>query len=130
MKLRTEGGAKERPSQTPQSAHHPHKSHDEHRQCNPRRGIHFAVLLGPDNSHTTPVEIPLFDPKLFVVAVYGWWSPTKTMTANNLKHSKPDLPPKTWTSTPQLFVFGKLDCTVLWALVMCLSFACLQDVMP
>ena len=43
---------------TPQSAHHPHKSHDEHRQCNPGGGIHFAVLLGSDNSYTTPLEIP------------------------------------------------------------------------
>ena len=62
-------------SRTPQSAHHPHKSHDEHRQCNPGGGIHFAVLLGSDNSYTTPSEIPFFDPKSFVVAVYGWWSP-------------------------------------------------------
>ena len=45
---------------TPQSAHHPHKSHDEHRQCNPGGGIHFAVLLGSDNSYTTPFEIPFF----------------------------------------------------------------------
>ena len=45
---------------TPQSAHHPlgHKSHDEHGQCNPGGGIHFAVLLGSDNSYTTPFEIP------------------------------------------------------------------------
>ena len=34
---------------TPQSVHHPHKNHDEHRQCNPGAGIHFAVLLGSDN---------------------------------------------------------------------------------
>ena len=45
-------------SRTPQSAHHPHKSHDEHRQCNPAGGVHFAVLLGSDNSYTTPFEIP------------------------------------------------------------------------
>ena len=45
-------------ARTPQSAHHPHKSHDEHRQRNPGGGIHFAVLLGSDNSYTTPFEIP------------------------------------------------------------------------
>ena len=44
---------------TPQSAHHTHKNHDEHRQCNSGGGIHFAVLLGSDNSYTTPFEIPL-----------------------------------------------------------------------
>ena len=62
---------------TPQSAHHPHKSHDEHRQCNPGGGIHLAVFLGSDNLCTTPFEFrnPFFDPKSFVVAVYGWWSP-------------------------------------------------------
>ena len=59
----------------PQSAHHPHKSNDEHRQCNPGGGIHFAVLLGSDNSYTTPLRNPCFDLKSFVVAVYGWWSP-------------------------------------------------------
>ena len=42
---------------TPQSAHRPHKSTDEHRQCNPGDGIHFVVLLGSDNSYTTPFEI-------------------------------------------------------------------------
>ena len=63
---------------TPQSAHHPHKNHDEHRQCSPGGGIHFVVLLGSDNSYTTPVE--------FVSAevfrgggIYGWWSPWKVL---------------------------------------------------
>ena len=51
----------------PQSAHHPHKSHDEHRQCNPGGGIHFAVLLGSDNSYTTPFEIP------FLIRSLSWW---------------------------------------------------------
>ena len=56
-----------RGSRTPQSAHHPHKSHDEHRQCNPGGGIHFAVLLGSDNSYTTPFEIP------FLIRSPLWW---------------------------------------------------------
>ena len=51
----------------PQSAHHPHKSYDEHRPCNPGRGIHFAVLLGSDNSYTTPFEIP------FLIRTPLWW---------------------------------------------------------
>ena len=54
-------------SRTPQSAHHPHKNHDEHRQCNPGGGIHFAVLLGSDNSYTTPFEIP------FLIRSPLWW---------------------------------------------------------
>ena len=48
-------------SRTPQSAHHPHKSHDEHRQCNPGGSVHFALLLGFDNLYTTPSKIPLLD---------------------------------------------------------------------
>ena len=52
---------------TPQSAHHPHKSHDEHCQCNPGGGIHFAVLVGSDNSYTTPFEIP------FLIRSPLWW---------------------------------------------------------
>ena len=52
---------------TPQSAHHPHQNHDEHRQCNPGGGIHFAVLLGSDNSYTTPFEIP------FLIRSPLWW---------------------------------------------------------
>ena len=50
-----------------QSAHHPHKSHDEHRQCNPGCGIHCAVLLDSDNSYTTPFEIP------FLIRSPLWW---------------------------------------------------------
>ena len=45
----------------------PHESHDEHRQCNPGGGIHVAVLLGSDNSYTTPFEIPFFIRSLL------WW---------------------------------------------------------
>ena len=52
---------------TPQSAHHPHKNHDEHRQCNPGGGIHFAVLLGSENLYTTPFEIP------FLIRSPLWW---------------------------------------------------------
>ena len=40
-------------------AHHPHKSHDEYRQCNPGGGEKFALLLGFDNSYTTPSKISL-----------------------------------------------------------------------
>ena len=65
-----------RSGRTPQSAHHPHKSHDEHRQCNPGGGVYFALLLGFDNSYTTPSKKPLLDRKPFVVVVYGWWSRT------------------------------------------------------
>ena len=53
---------------TPQSTHHPHKSHEEHRQCNPGGGIHFAVLLGSDNSYTTPLK-SLF----FLIRSPLWW---------------------------------------------------------
>ena len=60
-------------NRAPPSAHHPHKSHNEHRQCNPGGGVHFAVLLGSDNSYTTPSKIPLWDRISFVVVVYGWW---------------------------------------------------------
>ena len=52
---------------SPESVHHPHKNHDEHRQCNPGGGIHFAVLLGSDNSCTTPFEIP------FLIRSPLWW---------------------------------------------------------
>ena len=45
----------------------PPQSHDEHRQCNPGGGIHFAVLLGSDNSCTTPFEIP------FLIRSPSWW---------------------------------------------------------
>ena len=45
----------------------PHKNHDEHRQCNPARGVHFAVLLGSDNSYTTPFEVP------FLIQTALWW---------------------------------------------------------
>ena len=38
----------------------PHKNHDEHRQCNPGGGGHFAVILGSDNSYTTPLRNPFF----------------------------------------------------------------------
>ena len=52
---------------TPQSAHHDHQSHDEHRQRNPAGGVHFAFLLGSDNSYTTPFEIP------FLIRCSSWW---------------------------------------------------------
>ena len=32
---------------------HPHKSHDEHRQCNPGGAVQFAGLPGSDNSYVT-----------------------------------------------------------------------------
>ena len=54
-------------NRTPQSAHHPHKSDDEHHQCNPGGGIRFVVLLGSDNSYTTPFEIP------FLIRSSSWW---------------------------------------------------------
>ena len=73
--VRTRFGLSLPRARTPQSAHHPHKNNEEHRQCNPGGGIYVAVLLGYDNSYTTPFEIPLFGPKSFVVAVYGGWSP-------------------------------------------------------
>ena len=47
--------------------HRPHKSHDEHCQCNPGRGVHVAVLLGSDNLYTTPFEIP------FLIRSSSWW---------------------------------------------------------
>ena len=36
------------------SAHHPHKNHIEHRDCNPGGGVCFAVLLGSGTSYATP----------------------------------------------------------------------------
>ena len=39
---------------SPQSVHHPHKNHAEYGHCNPGGGVHFAALLGSDNSYTTP----------------------------------------------------------------------------
>ena len=50
-------------SRTPQSAHHPPKNHDEHRKCNPRDAVYFALLLGSDNPYTTPLN-PSFSEKL------------------------------------------------------------------
>ena len=43
------------------------KCHDEYRQCNPGSGIHMGVLLGYDNSYTTPLEIP------FLIRSPSWW---------------------------------------------------------
>ena len=64
--------------QAPQSAHHPHKNHVEHCLCNAGGGVHFALLLGSDNSYTTPSKYPLLDWKSCVaVVVYGWWSPSQ-----------------------------------------------------
>ena len=65
---------------TPQSAHRPHKSHKTHRQCNPGGSVHVAVLLGSDNSYTTPSKTLLLDRISFVVVVYGWRSPTLLLT--------------------------------------------------
>ena len=45
-------------------------------------GVYFAVLLGIDNSYTTPSKIPLLDWMSFVVVVYGWWSPNRKMLGN------------------------------------------------
>ena len=61
---------------TPQSAHHPHKL-----MMNIASAILGVVymllfLLGSDNSYTTLRNL-FFNPKSFVVAVYGWWSPIK-----------------------------------------------------
>ena len=63
----------------PPSAHHPHKSHVEHLNCNPGGGIYVAILLGSDNSYTTPSKIPLLDRKPFVGVVYGCWSSTSSL---------------------------------------------------
>ena len=59
----------------PESAHHPLKNHVEHLLCNPGGGVYFALLLGSDNSCTTPSKYPFLDWKSCVVVVYGWWSP-------------------------------------------------------
>ena len=39
----------------------------KHRQCNPAGGVHFAALLGSDNSYATPFEIP------FLIRRSSWW---------------------------------------------------------
>ena len=62
-------------SRTPQSAHHPHKSHDEHCKCNPGGGVCFAALLGSDTSYTTLSKIPLVDRKHFQRAENGGLDP-------------------------------------------------------
>ena len=52
-------------NRTPQSAHHPHKNHIEHRNDNPGGGVYFAALLGFDNSYTTPSRICTFSSEGF-----------------------------------------------------------------
>ena len=68
---------------TPQSAHHPHKSHDEHRQCNPGGGIHFAVLFRFWQFVHQPLWNPFFDSKSFL-----WW---RYMVGGPLRHTTPRL---------------------------------------
>ena len=63
---------------TPQSVHHPHNSHDEHRQSNHGGGVYFAVLLGL-TIRTPPPQTQssiVLDRKFVVVVVYGWWFPS------------------------------------------------------
>ena len=71
-------------NRTPQSAHHPHKNHVEHRNGNLGGGAYIAALPDTGNFYSTLSKIPLSDRKSllwvwYVVAVFlkGIFNPAR-----------------------------------------------------